>query len=221
MKEELLYENPMKNKEDLKSFILEGRADLSFDGNSMTVKNTLDDRMGQKANYVLWCPREFPSDIRIEWEFMPVTNRGLCMLFFAAKGLHGEDLFDPALHRRNGEYVQYHSGDINTIHVSYFRRKEPDERAFHTCNLRKSKGFYLVAQGADPIPDAEDADEFYRITVEKKENMVTFSVNDLCVFTYRDDQKMHGPLLGGGKIGFRQLAPLTAKYKNLRVYRLS
>lgn len=37
---------------------------------------------------------------------------------------------------------------------SCYRRKQRSERAFRTCNLRKSKGFYLVKQGADPIPGA-------------------------------------------------------------------
>jgi hypothetical protein len=31
------------------------------------------------------------------------------------------------------------------------------------------------------------------------------------------DGKSHGPLLGGGKIGFRQMAPLIAEYANFRV----
>ena len=220
MEKELIYENPMKNEGDMKDFILEGKADLSFNGNCMTMKNTLNDELGQKANYVLWCHREFPSDIKIEWDFLPVTDRGLCMLFFAGRGIHGEELFDPSLNVRTGEYPQYHSGDINAFHVSYFRRKETDERSFHTCNLRKSRGFYLAAQGADPIPDAKDAKEFYRIAVKKREIIVTFSVNELCVFTYTDDGKTYGPLLEGGKIGFRQLAPLVARYKNLKVYRL-
>ncbi len=37
-------------------------------------------------------------------------------------------LFDPSLAPRAGEYNQYHHGDINAYHLSYFRRKQPDER---------------------------------------------------------------------------------------------
>lgn len=50
-----------------------------------------------------------------------------------------------------------------------FAEKSPEERVFHTCNLRKSCGFYLVAQGADPIPGVEDVVDFYRLAVIKKE----------------------------------------------------
>ena len=40
------------------------------------------------------------------------------------------------------------------------------------------------------------------------------------LFTYMDDGITCGALLDGGKIGFRQLAPLTAEYRNLRVYQI-
>lgn len=216
----LIYENPLAKREDVKDFILEGQAKISFEDNCMQLENAMDAANGQKANYVFWCPEEFPSDVLITWEFQPIKEPGLCILFFGAKGKNGEDIFDGNLAERTGEYPQYHHGDINAFHVSYFRRKEPDERAFHTCNLRKSYGFYLVAQGGDPIPDADEAADFYRLAVRKEKNIVTFSVNDLEVFRFTDDGSTYGPLLQGGKIGFRQLAPLVARYRSLKVYEL-
>ena len=131
---------------------------------------------------------------------------------------NGKDIFDNGLAQRTGEYPQYHHGDINAFHVSYFRRKEADERAFHTCNLRKSYGFYLTAQGGDPIPEVKDAIRPYRIAVEKKGANITFLINEMEIFHFHDDGKTWGPLLGGGKIGFRQLAPMIGEYSDLRVY---
>lgn len=215
---ELLYENPLKKDSDIRDFVLEGKAILTFPGNGLRMENALNEENGQKANYVLWCPDEFPSDIRIEWEFLPVREPGLCMLFFAARGRNGKDIFDNGLAQRTGEYPQYHHGDINAFHVSYFRRKEADERAFHTCNLRKSYGFYLTAQGGDPIPEVKDAIRPYRIAVEKKGANITFLINEMEIFHFHDDGKTWGPLLGGGKIGFRQLAPMIGEYSDLRVY---
>ena len=220
MSEKLIYVNPLASQKDIEDYILEGQAVIGFPDGCMRLKNALGNDLGQKANYVLWCPVTFPENIKIQWEFRPITDNGLCIMFFSADGKDGKDLFDPSLAARTGEYQQYHSGDINAFHVSYFRRKEPDERSFHTCNLRKSCGFHLVAQGADPLPDAGDAHGFYQITVEKNKDMVSFSVNGLKVFTYEDDGKTYGLPLKGGKIGFRQLAPLTAEYRNLKVYEL-
>lgn len=218
--EKLLYENPLAKPEDIRNFIIEGQADINFDNQCMVLKNVLKNELGQKANYVVWCPETFPENINITWEFRPVSDIGLCILFLGAKGKHGKDLFDSALAKRTGEYPQYHSGDINAFHISYFRRKETEERAFHTCNLRKSCGFHLVAQGADPLPSADDCVEFYRMEVRKFKNAVTFLINDLEIFTYEDDGVTYGAPLTEGKIGFRQLAPLTAEYRNLKVYEL-
>ncbi|MCD7862735.1 MAG: YesU family protein [Lachnospiraceae bacterium] len=216
----LIYENPLSCEADIADFVLEGRALISFPEGKLRLENAMAAENGQKANYVLWCPREFPSDVCIEWDFQPIREPGLAMMFFAAKGRNGEDLFDGSLQKRTGEYVQYHHGDINAFHVSYFRRKEPDERAFHTCNLRKSYGFYLVSQGGDPIPDVADAHDMYRIGVVKKGADVLFYINELEVFHFADDGQTYGPLLTGGKIGFRQLAPMIGEYANLKVWEI-
>lgn len=218
--ENLLYENPMSCEEDIAGFLLEGNAKLSFPDGALRMENAMDASLGQKANFVLWCPKQFPEDVYITWDFKPIKEPGLAILFFAAKGINGESAFSESLTERTGEYVQYHHGDINAFHVSYFRRKEPDERAFHTCNLRKSYGFHLVAQGGDPIPDADEVTESYKIAVLKKGNKVTFLINDLEVFQFEDDGETYGPLLGGGAVGFRQLAPMVAEYSNLKVYKI-
>lgn len=215
-----IYHNPLAQESDLADFVLEGSAAITFPEGCMRLENALSSDLGQKANYVLWCPKDFPADLCVEWAFKPLREPGLCILFFAAQGRDGQDLFDPSLAKRTGEYPLYHHGDINAFHVSYFRRKEPDERALHTCNLRKSYGFHLVAQGGDPIPDADEAHDFYRMALVKKGCEVTFYCNEVLLFRFCDDGQTWGPLLGGGKIGFRQLAPLVAEYADLRVYAL-
>lgn len=217
---ECIYENKLKTPEDIKGFVLEGQAAVTFPQNRMRLENKLLAAEGQKANYVLWCPEEFPSNLYIEWKFYPVREPGLAMLFFSAKGKNGEDLFDPSLSPRGGDYMDYHHSDMNAFHVSYFRRKEPDERCFHTCNLRKSYGLHLVAQGGDPIPGVPDAVPPYHISVLKKGNLVVFFVNELEIFRFEDDGVTYGPLLKGGKIGFRQLAPFIGEYEDLKVYKI-
>ncbi|MCR5329939.1 MAG: YesU family protein [Lachnospiraceae bacterium] len=218
--ENLIYSNPLSGESDIKDFVLEGSAKISFPDGKMRMENAIGAEAGQKANFVLWCDRTFPDNIRITWKFRPLREPGLAILFFAATGINGEDIFDASLQKRTGEYPLYHHGDINAFHVSYFRRKEPDERAFHTCNLRKSYGFHLVSQGADPIPDADDCTSDYDLELVKKDSYVSFSVNGLRVFEFTDDGETYGKLLHGGKIGFRQLAPMIAEYSDLKIYGL-
>ena len=217
---ELIYENPLSCEGDLREFTLEGKAVISFPNDRLQLENAESVALGQKANYVLWCQKVFPADMLLEISFRPLREPGLAMLFFSASGREGRGLFDPSLAPRTGEYVQYHHGDIDAFHLSFFRRKEKDERSFHTCNLRKSYGFHLVAQGADPIPDVADATEMYTLSLLKKGPDVRFAVNGLEVLAFHDDGAQYGPLLQGGCIGLRQLAPMVGEYANLRVYQL-
>jgi hypothetical protein len=214
---ETIYENSLTDPTDIVGFRMEGDAAVTFPQGRMRMENCRDPEDGQAANFVYWCPEDFPSDIAVSWDFWPVREPGLCILFFSAMGANGEDLFDPGLAERKGEYRQYHSSDMNALHVSYFRRKALDERAFQTCNLRKSHGFHLVCQGADPLPSVQDAIPPYRIQLVKCADHVIFSINALEIFDWVDDGETYGPRMGGGKIGFRQMAPLIGEYANLLV----
>lgn len=216
------YRNSLGEPADLQGWVAEGPVGAEHADGGLLLFSTADeaalvaDGRGDHAHITLWCPEVFDSDIEISWDFRPVSGAGLAMLFFASTGTEGRDLFDPSLAPRTGYYPQYHSGDVRTLHVSYYRRKWPAERRFHTCNLRKSPGFHLVAQGADPLPEVDDVDAHYRVRVTKRGPEVRFAIDGLELFTWTDDGTA-GPALGPGRIGFRQMAPLSAHYRNLEV----
>jgi hypothetical protein len=218
---ELLYANPLASEKDIDNFRMEGSAAITFPLGKMRMENLMDEEEGQKANFVFWCPEHFPDHIAVSWEFKPIREPGLCIMFFAACGQNGVDLFDSRLKPRSGPYGQYHHGDIDAYHVSYFRRKNPDERRLHTCNLRKSYGFHLVEQGADPIPSIQDVKDPYRIQLIKFGAHIEFSINGLVSFRWHDEGTIGGPPHSAGKIGFRQMAPLIAEYANLTVHRVN
>jgi hypothetical protein len=205
-----IYENPLASPEDLEGFRLEGDGAMSFPLGRLRLESTRPAEDGQDANIVLWCPEDFPPDITVEWDFWPIHEPGLCILFFHAKGRHGEDLFDLA--PRSGPYEQYHHGDLDAYHVSYFRRRWPAERTLHTCNLRKSYGFHLVALGPDPIPAVVDAQGPYKLRLSVQQGRITFAINGLTSFEWSDDHP-----LTGGKLGLRQMAPMIGEYANLRI----
>lgn len=213
-----IYHNPLAAASDVASFRMEGQGLVTFPEGKLRLENGMDPEAGQAANFVFWCPEDLPSDIAVSWEFQPLREPGLAILFLAARGAAGKDLFDPSLVPRTGIYDQYHHGEMDAFHISYFRRKWAEERQFHTCNLRKSYGFHLVAQGADPIPGVEDVVGPYRMLAVKQGNALSFFINELLVFSWQDDGETYGPLLAGGRIGFRQMAPLLAEYANLQVF---
>lgn len=220
---EVLYRNALGSPDDIADWVSEGPVAAAVFGGkdgapALELRGALDDaEHGDHAHWTLWCPVEFPDGIRVRWEFRPLEEPGLAMLFFSANGQDGKDLFAPELAGRTGYYPQYHSGDIDALHISYLRHKYVAERAFRTCNLRKSAGFELVAQGADPLPPAADAVDFYTLEVVKDGPQVSFAINGLPLFSWSDDS---GKVLGGGYLGFRQMAPLRAAYRNLVVERL-
>lgn len=215
-----IYDNHLSSSADVEGFRMEGQGLVSFPEGRLRLANALDPELGQDANYVFWCDGDFPDHIEITWTFTPIREPGLCILFFAAKGQQGQEIFDPSLAIRRGPYNQYHDGDINALHISYFRRRYPDERCFHLCNLRKSKGFHLVAQAPDPLPSVEDVMEPYKMKVVKSGPHVLFYMNDLLLFHWEDDGMTYGPILQGGSIGFRQMAPLIGEYANLQVHKI-
>ncbi|KAI1854025.1 hypothetical protein JX265_003651 [Neoarthrinium moseri] len=218
----LLYRNPLASAEDVASWVPEGSVNVTTANSAGTTSVQLSSAGGIDDHFTLWCPEVFPSQVRITWEFSPVSEPGLAMLFFGAASVSGGGIFDEGVARRTGAYPQYHSSDIRALHVSYFRRRWPDERAFHTCNLRKSPGFHLVAQGADPLPPVADAKPgFYKVEVIKSVNEVIFKIDGLLLFRWIDDDiGKTGPVVEGGRIGFRQMAPLQARYRNLEVWEL-
>jgi len=216
-----VYENALACAQDVSKFVLEGTANLDFPNGKMRLSSVLDPSLGQKANYVFWCDKEFPADVLIEWEFTPLAASGLCIMFFSASNSVGGSVFDA--NPRTGQYEQYYDGDINAFHVSYYRTnalRMPDGEGLRLCNLRKSKGFYMAAQGGDPIPELELCIKPYPpflISIVKRGSMVNFYIERILVFAYHDDGVTHGPLLGGGRVGFRQMSPMVGEYSNLTV----
>jgi hypothetical protein len=221
---ELLYENPLESSADVEDWTLEGNAAITFPRDRMRMENVEDPAEVAQPHYVHWCAEEFPDEIEISWDFWPLSEPGLCMIFFAATGRNGEHVLDAGLDERTGIYNQYFDGDIDTFHASYFRRNHhgdpKHEIEFQTINLRKSKGFDLVARGGDPIPSVKDANPPYEMSVIKSGPHVSVSVDGLEVLHFVDDGEAYGPTLGGGSIGFRQMAPTMGEYANLTVHSL-
>lgn len=210
---ELIYENALSSEADIEDVVIEsseeGQPEITFENGRM--------RLESDVHFLFWFPHDFPDNIAVSWDFLPEVDDGLAMFWFCAKGREGEDLLDPALQERTGDYSQYNRGDINAYHISYFRRNPWDDPHINTVNLRKSYGHELVALGPNPIPNIdsvkEHIEEPYRIQLIKSGRHIRMSVNDFVVLDWKDE----GEYWEEGKIGFRQMANLAAEYANLSV----
>ncbi|MBO4457113.1 MAG: DUF1961 family protein [Butyrivibrio sp.] len=184
----LIYNNPLESSADIKDFVYDQNAEISFPDDAMRIVG----KNGEDKPVILWCPVTFPADVKIEWEFRPLKEPGEAEFIFAIK-------------------------DENAYYVSFFRRKSKKDRAFHMCKLIKDKGAHMVAEGPDPLPTASDKLPWYKMCIIKQGNKVTFLENETVIFEYRDDGISTGDILTGGSIGVKQSSTLTAEYRNLKV----
>jgi len=221
---ETIYENPLASPEDVQDWV----AECDYEGRPIITSSPKNEGMlrlySDHHHFLLWCPKDFPDNIAVSWDFQPIAKvdeRGLAMFWFAATGKDGKDLFDPDLQERDGDYNDYRKGDINALHAAYFRRNR-GESPFQVISMRKSmvdNNGPRVIMAPDPLPAPRYADNPYRIQVVKHGPYVRFSINGLKIFEWKDTGE-HGAVLEGGKIGFRQMRGLIADYANLKVHRV-
>lgn len=186
-------------------FVIEGDVNYKLSGDTLDIK--------ANSNFVFWFKKEFKQMHKIEYLFCPKSSEGLAMIFFGANGIDGQDLFSPQLKKRDGDYPQYHSSDIECYHASYYRRKWDIEREFHLANLRKSPGFNLVAQGPDPIPTISASNEkYYKVEIIFSKYNLSFKLEGVEIYSFPIEEVI------SGYIGLRQMSPLTASYKDFKVH---
>ena len=128
----LLYSSRMDNKESMRGWVLEGPAIIDYADESMIMRSKIPDPPdGSTGHFNYWCPEDFPSNVIVEWEFKPLSDKGVCHFFFSARGQNGEDLFSPVLPARDGHFQQYINGVVNNYFFIYFSNL----RMMRTSNL--------------------------------------------------------------------------------------
>ncbi|AKP51276.1 LuxR family transcriptional regulator [Cyclobacterium amurskyense] len=212
-KGQLIYENTMRSAEAVGDWVMEGPGKVEFQNGWMEMYSPQEE-----FHHVFWCPEDFPGSFVAEWEAQNLnTEAGLCILFFAAKGKNGEDLFDSSFPLRDGTFSQYtKSEDFNTYHISYYAngRDNPGREVSH---LRKNSGFHLVQQEEPGIPVASK--EIHKLKLVKDDSRIIMYVDGRKIIDWTDKND-YGPVLQGGKIGFRQMQWTHFRYKNFKVWEL-
>ena len=207
----LLYANELAAKEDTTGWRMEGAGALEFKNGWMQMHSP-----NQKGHHVFWCPRYFPANFIAEWEVQNLhPEAGLCIIFFAAKGLDGEDIFSPSLPKRNGVFKQYTNGAINNCHISNYANS-PDEPERETSNLRKNPGFHKVQAGEQGIPAHSTA--IHQLQLIKQEGRIRLLIDGRKVIDWQDNGLQFGGILQGGKIGFRQMKWTQFAYRKLKIW---
>jgi Domain of unknown function (DUF1961) len=213
-----LYTSNFASPDALRDWKLEGGKRMAVQNGKLVLESQQSgpDNTAADNHLVCWLTREMPADFLIEFTLRPQDRKkGLNIVFFNARGKNGESIFAPSLQPRNGLFKQYHTGDINNYHISYWA----GERG--TVNVRKNAGFHFVAVGSDRIASAPD-DAFRTVRVYKRGGMIRLTVDDIVSVAFDDDGKTWGPVwTNSGWIGLRQMAhTVRCEYGRVGVYPL-
>lgn len=221
--EDVDWSNPMvasafEDEAALKDWRLEGGKRMAVENGRLVLES---EHVGTEArpgdnHLVCWLTKEMPADFLLEFKMRPKErNQGLAIVFFNARGLNGEPVFDPALAPRNGLFKLYHSGDLNNYHISYWAGGRG------TAHVRKNRGFALVAVGDDLVASAP-AEAFQTIRIYKRGGTVRLTVDGVISVAYNDDGMANGPVwTHPGWIALRQMGhTVRAEYDDLKVYPL-
>ncbi len=210
-----LFDCAMASEDELRDWRLEGPGEVSFRNGWMELKSRRPD--GPEGHVVYWCPQNFPDRFVAEWDFQLLSENGLCIVFFAANGVGGEDLFDPFLAERDGIFQQYVSGDIASYHLSYYADTPLGPR--RTTNLRKNPGLKLIASG--PAGVAPNSSAVHHVVLVKDGPRIQMAVDGKLIVDFTDSDNSFGPALREGKIGLRQMQWTRGRYRNFRVSKIT
>jgi hypothetical protein len=217
-----IYQSSFDDPALLKDWRLEGGKKMSVAGGKLILESNDEGPTATNTNHlVCWLAKEIPADFLLEFSVRPRSRSdGLNIVFFNARGIHGENIFDPALSPRSGVFAQYHSGDLKNYHISYWASTlEQGPRG--DANVRKNPGFQLVAVGRDLVT-AGAAGTFQTIRLYKREGVVRLMVDDVVSVAFDDDGQTNGPIWNhSGWLGLRQMGrTVRCEYDHVKVYAL-
>lgn len=214
----LLYQADMHTQKSVADWRMEGAAQLVFRDGWMEMYSPT-----KTEHHVFWCPQDFPDNFIATWEVQNLaTESGLLIVFFAAKGEQGQDIFDPSLPLRNGTFTQYTEGEIKNYHISYYANVAHEPGRVHV-NLRKNNTFSLLQSGGEGIPTHSTA--IHQLELIKQGAHIRLFIDARKVIDYVDNQPQvngidTGTALGAGKIGLRQMQWSHFRYRNFNVWEI-
>lgn len=210
----LIYQNNFARPSDVEDWVMEGPGVVEFNDGWMEMYSP-----EEAYHHVFWCPQDFPDRFIAEWDAQNLnTDYGLCIVFFAAKGINGEDIFDPSLPERDGDFTWYIKDRLRSYHISYYANtpKKPDRGR---ANLRKNNQFNLVQEGEEGIPTRSTA--IHRLTLVKDGPHIRLFVDGRKVIDWTDTKDNEPrPYYKEGKFGLRQMKWTRFRYRNLRVWEI-
>lgn len=209
----LVYESRMDSPQSVADWKMEGPGKLVFEDGWMRMFSP-----GEEMHHVFWCPQELPERFAATWE---MQNRkleaGLCIVFFAATGLEGQDVMDPGLPERDGTFSQYNNDQLKNYHISYYAHN-PKLPNREVARLRKNPGKQIVYEGPRGI--SVESKAVHKVTLIKDGAHVRLYVDNRRIIDWKDQGEVLGGAYGAGKIALRQMQWTHFRYRNFKAWAL-
>ncbi len=212
----LIYENALTSDKGSAQWVMEGPGEVQYTPDGMLMESSRPE--SRDGHFVYWLDKKLPENFVAEWKVKVLSEYGLNIVFFSATGPGGGSIFDPSVAPRDGDFKQYHSGDIDCYHISYYADGE-EHPGRSTANLRKNSGFYLVSNGPEGIPP--ESTDFHQVVLKKQGGKIQLAVDGKLSIDWQDDGESYGPVLGAGWFGLRQMRWTQALYQDLKIYALN
>jgi hypothetical protein len=201
----------MANELSIKDWVMEGSGKVSFADEWMTMESP-----SEESHHVFWCPETLPTSFVAQWEMQNQhLEAGLCIVFFAATGLNGEDVMDPSLPKRDGTFSQYNNEALKNYHISYYAHN-PKLPARPVARLRKNPGKHIVDEGPPGIDVSSN--RIHKVTLIKEDSYIRLFIDERLIIDWVDKGEVNGATLGAGKIALRQMQWTRFRYRNLKVW---
>lgn len=207
-----VYECGFDRAGDSADWVLEGGRSCRVEKGCLLLESAAIEEVAPNQ-LVCWLKREAPADFLLEFTVRPEDrSRGLNIVFFNARGVNGQGIFDPSLAKRNGSFGQYVNGDLQAWHISYWAGGRG------TAHLRRDPGLRMVAVGKDLVTGGP-VGAFQRISIHKRGGLIRLAVDDQLALEHSGDGS-EGNVPGW--VGLRQMA-LTrhCEYDSLALYPLA
>lgn len=175
------------------------------------------DRAGlEPSHMVLWNKNTFNGDMMFEWTVNHHgSDDGLTLVFFAATGMEGQDIFDLGLPVRDGVYRTYNRG-LNNYTVSYWSRNKAKgavkKGEQYSNRVRMNPGMNMLASNDSLTDKCNDCD--FKLRILKADGYITAEVNGKVV-----NHVKATPMYEGGYIGLRSMRGVNkVSYDDFKVW---
>lgn len=190
-------------------------APAKFESCGIRVKDAGED----PSHMVVWNKSRFPADMMFEFTVNHHgSDDGLTLVFFAAEGQDGQDIFDLGLPPRNGVYRNYNKGQLQNYTVSYWSRNKKaslvERGEQYTNRMRKNPGANKLSTEYSRTDKCSDCD--YRIRILKTGGLIAVEIDGTVV-----NQAIDPDPLGSGYIGLRNMQGIDrVRYDDFKVWSL-